>query len=161
MERSTRQRAAILEVLGQSERPLLPHEVLADAQRAVPGLGIATVYRNLKSLAEEGIVRTVELPHSPARYEARGDDHRHYFYCGNCDRVFPLQGCAEHVDELTPRGFSVERHDITLYGRCDDCGGGRAAKNARGKGGNSNGGNGGNGGTGGNGRRGHHGHGHT
>jgi hypothetical protein len=45
MERNTRQRSAIRDAIAQAERPLLPQEVLDAAQRAVPGLGIATVYR--------------------------------------------------------------------------------------------------------------------
>ena len=50
MERKTRQRVAIREAISESGRPLLPQEVLVAAQNAVPGLSLATVYRNLRSL---------------------------------------------------------------------------------------------------------------
>ena len=43
MERNTRQRAAIRLAIEQAGRPLLPAEVLAAAQRDVPGLSLATV----------------------------------------------------------------------------------------------------------------------
>ncbi|MCA1937045.1 MAG: transcriptional repressor, partial [Dechloromonas sp.] len=48
-ERSTRQRHAILAAFSEIRRPLLPAEILDIAQRMAPGIGIATVYRNLKS----------------------------------------------------------------------------------------------------------------
>ena len=54
MERNTRQRSAIRDAIAQAQRPLLPQEVLEAARTEVPGLGIATVYRNLKALVEEG-----------------------------------------------------------------------------------------------------------
>ncbi|MFN5777263.1 MAG: transcriptional repressor, partial [Burkholderiaceae bacterium] len=47
MERSTRQRAAIQEALTRLGRPLLPQELLAEAQKAVPNLSLATIYRNI------------------------------------------------------------------------------------------------------------------
>jgi Fur family ferric uptake transcriptional regulator len=50
MERNTRQRSAIRDAIAQAQRPLLPHEVLEAARTEVPGMGIATVYRNLKAL---------------------------------------------------------------------------------------------------------------
>jgi hypothetical protein len=65
MERNTRQRSAIRHAIAQANRPLLPLEVLDAAQQDVPGLGIATVYRNLKLLVEEGELQAVNLPGRP------------------------------------------------------------------------------------------------
>jgi Fur family ferric uptake transcriptional regulator len=61
MERKTRQRGAIRDAIAQADRPLLPQEVLEAAQHAVPSLGIATVYRNLKVLVEEGVLAPTEI----------------------------------------------------------------------------------------------------
>ncbi|MFM7507657.1 MAG: transcriptional repressor, partial [Rubrivivax sp.] len=52
MERNTRQRTAIRDALQRARRPLLPQEVLLAAQAQAPRLGLATVYRNLKTLVE-------------------------------------------------------------------------------------------------------------
>src|SRR2546427_7256381 len=46
MERSTRQRSSIRTVMEEAGRPLLPAEILGAAQREVPAIGLATVYRN-------------------------------------------------------------------------------------------------------------------
>lgn len=121
MERNTRQRNAIHEAIAAAERPLLPQEVLAAAQASVPGLGIATIYRNLKALVEEGALRTVSLPAENPRYELAGHQHHHHFQCTQCQRVFDVHACPGDLSRLAPAGFTVEDHDLTLYGRCSDC----------------------------------------
>lgn len=121
MIRKTRQRAAIRGALEAAGRPMSPEEVLVAAQKQVDGLGIATVYRNLKSLVEEGWLVTVDLPGQSARYELAGKDHHHHFHCQNCGRVFELHGCVERLAELVPAGFSMSGHDLLLYGLCQPC----------------------------------------
>ena len=119
--RNTRQRDAIREVLEESGRPLSPEEILAAAQTLVKGLGIATVYRNIKTLLDEGWLVAVELPGRPPRYELAGKGHHHHFHCNNCGQVFELKGCAETFRGMTPRGFKIVAHDLLLYGICKDC----------------------------------------
>ena len=121
MERNTRQRDAICDVIAQADRPLLPQEVLDAAQLQAPGLGIATVYRNLKALVEEGALRAVNLPGDNARFELVGHQHHHHFQCRQCQRVFDVHACPGDLSALAPQGFTVEDHDLTLYGRCSDC----------------------------------------
>jgi Fur family ferric uptake transcriptional regulator len=128
MERNTRQRTAIREAIAQAGRPLLPQEVLQAAQPGAPGLSIATVYRNLRTLVEDGLLRTVVLPGENARYELADTGHHHHFQCRLCQRVFEVEACPGNLASLAPAGFTVEDHDLTLYGRCCDCGPARVAK---------------------------------
>lgn len=121
IQRKTRQRAAIREVIAEVDRPVGPGEILAAAKDRVPGIGIATVYRNVKALLEEGWLREVELPGEPSRYELAGKAHHHHFRCRACDRVFDIHACPRDLSTLTPKGFELEGHEIVLYGRCDSC----------------------------------------
>ena len=121
MERNTRQRNAIREAIASAERPLLPQEVLEHAQHAVPGLGIATVYRNLKDLVAEGALIQVELRGENPRFEVAGHHHHHHFQCRTCTRVFDVHACPGDLSYLAPAGFVLEDHDLTLYGRCQAC----------------------------------------
>jgi len=121
MERNTRQRAAIERVFSEAAHPLDPQEVLAAARRYVPHIGIATVYRALKSLSDERRVVPVTLPGEHARYEAAGLDHHHHFQCRRCQKVFELAGCPGDFTGLTPPGFRLEDHEVVLYGRCNTC----------------------------------------
>jgi Fur family ferric uptake transcriptional regulator len=121
MERNTRQRAAIRAALEAAGRPLLPQEVLEAAQADVPGLGLATVYRTLKALVEEDELRVVHLPGENPRFEAARAGHHHHFQCTRCQRVFDIDACPGDFARFAPRGFSVEEHELTLYGRCSEC----------------------------------------
>jgi Fur family ferric uptake transcriptional regulator len=122
MERATRQRDAIKAAIQTARRPLSPREVLEGARLFVQALGMATVYRNLKLLVAEGTVQVITLPGESPRYEVREDVHHHHFQCTTCRRVYDVPGCPGNLRRLAPRGFTVEYHDVTLYGRCQDCG---------------------------------------
>lgn len=128
MDRNTNQRRAIREAMEAAGRPLSPMELLEAAKAHAPKLGIATVYRTVKSLVEEGWLKTVELPGHPPRYELSHIAHHHHFHCTHCGRVFDVPGCPGDLKGLAPAGFSVERHDIVLYGRCPECGGGKSPR---------------------------------
>lgn len=122
MERNTSQRAAILAAFQRAGRPLSPQEALAAASAGARGLGIATVYRNLKALAEEGVLALVSLPgESTARYEVCGKAHHHHFHCRRCRQVFEVEGCPGNIEPLVPRGFLLEDHEVVLYGLCVSC----------------------------------------
>jgi Fur family ferric uptake transcriptional regulator len=121
MERSTRQNTAIRQAIAAAGRPLSPTEVLDEARRHVAALGLATVYRTLKALLDEGVLQAVTLPGEVARYEIAHRGHHHHFRCDACQRVFDVEGCPGDLAGLAPPGFTVERHEITLYGQCPDC----------------------------------------
>jgi Fur family transcriptional regulator, ferric uptake regulator len=121
MERDTRQRSAIRNAIDGAERPLSPPEILAIAQTAVPHMSLATVYRNLKVMQEDGSIAPVWLPGESARFEAKHLEHHHHFRCNRCERVFDIHGCAGNALHTVPRGFIVERHELTLYGLCQEC----------------------------------------
>jgi Fur family ferric uptake transcriptional regulator len=122
MERATRQRDAIKSAIQAAERPLSTREVLEGARASVPALGVATVYRNLKLLVAERTVQVITLPGESPRYEMRESAHHHHFQCTTCRRVYDVPGCPGNLRRLAPRGFRVDHHDVTLYGRCSDCG---------------------------------------
>jgi Fur family ferric uptake transcriptional regulator len=120
-KRTTKQRSAIEAAFEHASRPLSPHEVHGLAKEKVPNLGIATVYRALNNLVEEGTLRTVELPGQTSRYEKGDLGHHHHFHCTSCDRVYDLDGCLLKKEMDLPKGFRVQQHDITLTGTCPDC----------------------------------------
>lgn len=120
-ERKTQQRDAIRHVLAAADRPLSPQEVLEQAGEHSPGLGIATVYRALKSLAEAGFLVAVDLPGEASRFELAGKRHHHHFHCRDCGRAFDLEGCVPTLRRLAPKGFRVDDHEVVLYGRCASC----------------------------------------
>jgi len=121
MERDTKQQRAIREIFTRERRPLSTDELLAAGRTLVPSLGIATVYRNINSLADEGWIHSVELPGEPVRYERCGKPHHHHFMCRGCGLAFDVAACPEDVERLAPAGFLVEGHEMVLYGKCPAC----------------------------------------
>jgi Fur family transcriptional regulator, ferric uptake regulator len=119
--RRTKQRDAIQRVFQECARPLSPDEVKDIAAESIPGIGIATVYRNLKSLVESGTLKIVEIPGAAARYELADLDHHHHFQCTTCEKVFDIMGCPGNLKQMGPPGFIVMSHSITLYGFCPEC----------------------------------------
>ena len=117
--RNTSQRRAIREAIEKADRPLDANEVLAAAE--VEGLGLATVYRTLKLGVEEGWLKPVDLPNSPTRYEMSGKKHHHHFECRDCHKVFDIEGCPGNLQQLVPEGFTLDDHEIILYGNCNKC----------------------------------------
>lgn len=121
MERNTRQRGAIRRAFQRADRPLGTGEVLELARGEVGGLGIATVYRNIRTLVNEGWLDVVELPGEVPRYEPHGKPHHHHFRCRQCNRVYEVMGCVQSLNDIVPPGFTLENHELVLYGLCADC----------------------------------------
>lgn len=121
MVRRTRQKEAIQTVLEDQQNPLTPVEIHGLAARMVSGIGMATVYRSLRSLVDEKRVVAVEIPGQPPRYERANKGHHHHFVCRSCGGVFELEKCASGIRNMAPSGFVVEDHEIILYGTCGDC----------------------------------------
>ena len=137
MERQTRQRQAVLDAIDQAGRALAPAEILEMAQQSVASLNLSTIYRHLNALQDEARIVKVLLPgQAAARFEAACDGahgghgahghrdaahHHHHFHCNRCDRVYPLHACPGSMQDLVPKGFLVEAHEITLSGLCAEC----------------------------------------
>ena len=123
MSYSTRQRAVILDILRQAGQPLTAQEIHERAGRDSARLGLATVYRALKTFMDQGVITQVEIPGASPCYEPTDRGHHHHFICQHCRRVFDLPGCVGGLEGLAPQDFRVERHEIVLYGACASCAG--------------------------------------
>lgn len=119
--RRTKQRDALQAVLKGAERPLSIAELLDAASRRVDGLGVATVYRAIRSLLDTGWIEAVDIPGEPTRYERSDKGHHHHFQCEKCERVFDVAGCLENLRKLVPPRFRVSDHAVTFYGLCAGC----------------------------------------
>lgn len=122
MQRKTAQREAIRNVFSTLSRPLRVDEVLTLARATVESLNLATVYRNLGALVDEGWLRRFDHPGLGALYERAGLGHHHHFHCRVCDRLWDVPGECGFDDRVrAPSGFRSEGHEIFLYGTCNEC----------------------------------------
>jgi Fur family ferric uptake transcriptional regulator len=121
MNKQTRQRDAIRQTFLTQNRPLTAQELHEAALELQPSLGLATVYRCLKLLAETGEITAVELPNEPTRYEMSADSQHAHFLCRNCGHAFCLEGDLPGPGRLVPEGFEPEDQELVIFGRCSEC----------------------------------------
>ena len=122
MERKTLQGLTIQEKIRLSKRPLTPAEIHTAANKEVPNLGLATIYRHLHALSEKGLVAGVDYPGQPTRYEwADGRDKAH-FSCRSCEKLFAFDETMQNEPALNaPKGFEIQGCEMMLYGTCPSC----------------------------------------
>ena len=121
MVRTTKQRKTIHNVLVKYGRRLSVNEILELAGDEIARLGIATVYRNLKILQEEGQAIPVNLPGQSPRWRLNRKAIITISSEIRCDKLFEIHGCPEDMAKMLPKGYYLEEHDILLRGQCDTC----------------------------------------
>ena len=123
--RQTKQRSEILDLLDdldefQSAQQL--HEVLRSRGS---GVGLATVYRTVQSLAEGGEVDVLRTADGEATYRRCAQrTHHHHLVCRSCGRTVELD--AAEAEAWAGRvahahGFTDVDHTIELVGTCRTC----------------------------------------
>lgn len=121
MKRKTQQRQAIRSALAKAMGPLTIPELHLEARRSSPSLGIATVYRSIRDMLDQGTILQIAIPGELPRYEDANRSHHHFFQCRTCSRVFEVHECPTDLHRLVPEGFELEDHEVFLFGRCKDC----------------------------------------
>lgn len=122
--RPTRQRLAIIEVLGRSEKPVTAQALHAQLNRKGHGPGLATVYRTLQALAQAGLARTFPAGEGEHAYKLCHPGHHHHLICENCGTVVEIPSCEveEWAGQIAEkRGFVVRSHQADIYGLCSNC----------------------------------------
>ncbi|MDY0235453.1 MAG: Fur family transcriptional regulator [Gudongella sp.] len=92
-----------------------------------PGVGLATVYRNVQLLSELKIIEKLTLNDGFTRYELalNEENHRHHhLICNNCGKVIEvredLMGSIEKIFDEN-YGFLVSDHQTKFFGLCKEC----------------------------------------
>jgi Fur family ferric uptake transcriptional regulator len=127
--KKTWQRQAVLAVLEESETPVDAAEICSRTQRDGRPVWLSTVYRILELFVREGVAARVAVMNSDtARYELRGQRHRHYAVCVECHKVIPMENCPmdEFVPRIADKSFRAIGHNLEVYGYCGSCAAGEA-----------------------------------
>lgn len=86
----------------------------------------ATIYRNMKSLQDCGLVKEINLGEGFSRFEFIGgehDHHHHHIICRVCQRIKTLDLCfIEQFNQTIKKlGFSDIEHQLEFVGTCSNC----------------------------------------
>ena len=116
---------AVLDVVRASHSHPTAAEVYEAVRRKRPHIGIASIYRILHNLVEQGYIKDLRHTDESFHYDAHVERHDHAI-CTVCSALFDipievsmpqdvLQAAAEAA------GIELESHELRLYGCCQLC----------------------------------------
>jgi len=119
----THQRQVLYRALLQAEDHPSPELLYERVRQDIPSISLGTVYRNIRTFLDSGLIGEVSLHHGSLRLEANNQPH-HHFVCTDCRMMFDLP--AEGLDEIQirrplPKGFRVNRFIVEAHGLCAAC----------------------------------------
>jgi len=126
--RNTKQRTLLLECFNESKGThMTVDELYAVAKSKYAEIGIATVYRNVKYLLDQNLIKRVDLPGSLPYYEisVSNEEHsHHHLICRECHNIVDFEDdLLESVEEIIEKAkdFEITDHRVVFYGICSDC----------------------------------------
>jgi Fe2+ or Zn2+ uptake regulation protein len=121
--RMTRQREVILQAVRSTMDHPTADWVYRQARRRLPHISLGTVYRNLKRLSDEGLIREIQIAGQITRFDANTGRHYH-IRCVGCGRVNDLPMSVDRrFEEEAGRAmnYQVISHQVEVLGLCPGC----------------------------------------
>ena len=122
--RPTKQRVAIEHDVDRSEEFRSAQEVHASLAAAGDKIGLATVYRTLQAMVDEGALDSLRTGDGEQVYRRCSTGHHHHLVCRDCGRTVEVEGPAVErwADAVSAEhGFTDVAHTLELFGRCSAC----------------------------------------
>jgi Fe2+ or Zn2+ uptake regulation protein len=121
--RVTAARVALLETVRNGDH--LDAETIASRVRDRLGhISLQAVYDALHALTRTGLIRRIEPPDSPARFEGRVGDNHHHVICRSCGVVADVDCAVGEAPCLTAsddHGFAIDEAEVIYWGLCSGC----------------------------------------
>ena len=130
--RMTHQRRVVLEHVKSSTNHPTAEQVYLAVRRRCRHVSLATVYRNLEVLSEQGLIQKLEFAEGPRRFDGGPPDHYHV-RCLKCGRVCDVSvEMSEDFEEKCKcsGGCQILDYRLEFIGLCPAC----AARQRRGPG---------------------------
>ncbi len=119
----THQRTLIYrELMSMGEHPT-PELVYERVRQHIPAISLGTVYKNIRTFLDAGLLREVSFHHGTQRLETNVEPH-HHLVCTRCRKILDIPESELEPVRLKKKlktGFKVERFSIELLGICGDC----------------------------------------
>lgn len=123
--RITPHRMSVLLAVSKVKQPITVYELVA-ALRKKEDIDQATIYRNLSSLHEAGILRRLDFNHGHAHYELETGRASHQIVCGKCETIEKIEGVSidgaiQKMLNKSKKFKNTTTHSIEIYGVCKSC----------------------------------------
>ena len=119
----TPRRQAIIEIFSESKSHLTPENVWAKLSERFEKCGLPSVYRNLESLEECGILTRIQQLDRKMHYALcpAEQGHHHHITCVKCGYVEDFEDDC-HLAHLKRLGsFKIVSHFVQVNGICEKC----------------------------------------
>ncbi len=117
-------RDKVIQTLQMLHKELSAQELYMELRNQKKGIGLATVYRVLKSLKLEGLIQERLTPVGESFYSLITPSHSHHLNCLGCGKVIPLDICPlnKTISQISKsENFKIFYHTIELFGLCILC----------------------------------------
>jgi len=116
---------AVLDVLRASEKHPTALEVYEEVRCVRPRIGLATVYRILHQLTEQGLITELGRNDESCRYDGRTNRHDHAI-CTVCGALLDIPLEIRLPDEMLQAaahgaGMNLGSYEVRIYGQCTTC----------------------------------------
>lgn len=129
-QRVTRQRTAVTELLDEVDDFRSAQQLHEALRTRGDGIGLATVYRTLQTLAERGAVDVLRTDDGESLYRrCERRTHHHHLVCRHCGATVEIEGpSVESWAAMvgSEHGYTEIQHTIELFGTCANCAAARA-----------------------------------
>lgn len=125
MQRMTKQRQAVFAELARVPDFRSAQQIFDALKSHGEKVGLATVYRNLQTLAEDERVDVLRSHDGESLYRlCETPHHHHHLVCRACGRAEEIEQDAIEawVKEVgASHGFTEVEHSMEFFGLCGDC----------------------------------------
>ena len=99
-------------------------EIYEKVRQSHPTLSLATVYKNIITMVDEGVLVEVPIVGKKSKFELKKEEHLH-LVCVECGSVVDRE-LDEHLAEETRKvasssSFVLRERQLNLYGVCGEC----------------------------------------
>ena len=121
--RTTKQLQAIRQYTESVKTHPTAEEVFTVIVEEIPEISLRTVYRNLNKLSQEGILRKIQVPNAPDRFDSTLEPHQHIL-CTECGEFIDVfmnneERLLEEIHGLS--GYTITGIDVVYRGICPSC----------------------------------------
>jgi len=119
----THQREIIYQAIISSKQHPSPELIFEQVRQQIPSISLATVYKNIHTFLEAGLLREVSPHHGSLRLEADLTEH-HHLVCTRCKAIVDLdQSELEpiHLSRKLTAGYQILRYTVEFQGLCPAC----------------------------------------
>lgn len=119
----THQRLAVYQVLVASPDHPTAEQIFKRVRQRYPTISLATVYKTLDTLENEGLVSKITFLPDAARYDAN-IEHHHHLVCIKCHRVDDLPTASLRrlrIPEEAMKNYRILSFSVQFHGLCPNC----------------------------------------